>query len=445
MVKRKGKGIVVAVPKPQKPAVETKKVAVPPKQAPQKNGKQGHNPANHAKSATKPAAQGKEGSARNASAKGKGRDHHRSTDAVAATPSAAAVQTSASTSGKTTAGAPPSSDHPVKKSAKASTVSSGGTTASSGGKTKAANKRRRNRVKQQIASKKAAKAGDTKAGRHDPPIGEQAKNAEPPTPKESAEKEQPPNPPVPPKLLQSPLDLAMEALLDDTAPHQSRQQTSNFEKILGTSQNSSKRTTKKRARKTAASAALLLPQNIVGLDCEMVGVGPDGAASALARLSIVDYNLNCLFDMLVRPERGNDFSDDLSAITDYRTGITGLTQKTFETRKSISFQQARKRAVELLSGKTVVGHALDNDFAALKINEKDGELHEIRPLDTQMLYGQLKKMRMPALRNLAESELGVKIQVGTHDSVEDARVAMRLYKKNEAVFAKMLRKRGDDE
>lgn len=39
----------------------------------------------------------------------------------------------------------------------------------------------------------------------------------------------------------------------------------------------------------------------VGLDCEMVGIGPDGKQSALARACVVDFNGNVLYDRFVRP------------------------------------------------------------------------------------------------------------------------------------------------
>ena len=35
---------------------------------------------------------------------------------------------------------------------------------------------------------------------------------------------------------------------------------------------------------------------VVAMDCEMVGVGPDGERSALARVSIIDYHGTVLYD-----------------------------------------------------------------------------------------------------------------------------------------------------
>ena len=51
-------------------------------------------------------------------------------------------------------------------------------------------------------------------------------------------------------------------------------------------------------------------RNVVALDCEMVGVGPEGKLSVLARVSIVDWAGNNVFDSHVKVHEH---------VTDYRT------------------------------------------------------------------------------------------------------------------------------
>ncbi len=51
------------------------------------------------------------------------------------------------------------------------------------------------------------------------------------------------------------------------------------------------------------------------MDCEMVGVGPDGIESALARVSIVNYSGGVVLDEYVRPQE---------PITNYRTWVSGI-------------------------------------------------------------------------------------------------------------------------
>jgi hypothetical protein len=50
----------------------------------------------------------------------------------------------------------------------------------------------------------------------------------------------------------------------------------------------------------------------------MVGVGPDGEESALARVSLVNYNGALLLDEYVKP---------LERVTDFRTAVSGITPK----------------------------------------------------------------------------------------------------------------------
>ena len=50
----------------------------------------------------------------------------------------------------------------------------------------------------------------------------------------------------------------------------------------------------------------------------MVGVGPDGIQSALARVTIVNYYGVTILDKYVRP---------IERVTDFRTEISGITPK----------------------------------------------------------------------------------------------------------------------
>uniref|UniRef100_A0A8C8EAF0 Exonuclease domain-containing protein n=1 Tax=Otus sunia TaxID=257818 RepID=A0A8C8EAF0_9STRI len=57
------------------------------------------------------------------------------------------------------------------------------------------------------------------------------------------------------------------------------------------------------------------PHKLVAIDCEMVGTGPGGRTSALARCSIVSYGGDVLYDQYVRPT---------APIVDYRTRWSGI-------------------------------------------------------------------------------------------------------------------------
>ncbi|KAG5463755.1 MAG: ribonuclease H-like domain-containing protein [Olpidium bornovanus] len=160
-----------------------------------------------------------------------------------------------------------------------------------------------------------------------------------------------------------------------------------------------------------AETAAVVPQaatigNYVAIDCEMVGVGPNGSESALARVSIVNFNGAVILDKFVKPRE---------AVTDYRTpDVAGV-----------------------IRGRTVVGHSLRHDFDALLL---DHPRTHIRDTAACSKYRRLVKTKTPALKRLAELVLNERIQTGSHSSVcwtgrlrpavpvEDARIAMRLYK-----------------
>ena len=56
----------------------------------------------------------------------------------------------------------------------------------------------------------------------------------------------------------------------------------------------------------------------VGLDCEMVGTGPDGSYSMLARVCVVNHHGHTLYDTFVSP---------MDKVTDYRSDISGVSPK----------------------------------------------------------------------------------------------------------------------
>lgn len=57
------------------------------------------------------------------------------------------------------------------------------------------------------------------------------------------------------------------------------------------------------------------PSKMVAIDCEMVGTGPGGRNSDLARCSVVGYDGDVIYDRYIRP---------LSPITNYRTRWSGI-------------------------------------------------------------------------------------------------------------------------
>lgn len=151
----------------------------------------------------------------------------------------------------------------------------------------------------------------------------------------------------------------------------------------------------------------------------MVGTGPQGRVSELARCSIVSYHGDVLYDKYIRPEM---------PIVDYRTRWSGVTRQ--HMRKAIPFQVAQKEILKLLKGKVVVGHALHNDFQALKYVHPRSQTRDTTYVPNFLSEPGLHTRARVSLKDLALQLLHKKIQVGPHghSSVEDAMTAMELYR-----------------
>ncbi|KAI2619187.1 ribonuclease H-like domain-containing protein [Hypoxylon sp. NC1633] len=158
----------------------------------------------------------------------------------------------------------------------------------------------------------------------------------------------------------------------------------------------------------------------VALDCEMVGIGDEGRESALARVSLVDFHGRQVYDSFVRPRE---------YVTDWRTHITGLTPRMLPSARDFSEVQAT--VADLLKTRIVVGHDIRHDLAALELGHPSGHIRDTARFAGYRKYGHGPK---PALRVLAREVLGVEIQTGHHSSIEDARVAMLLFRKKKSDF-----------
>ncbi|XP_028286980.1 apoptosis-enhancing nuclease [Parambassis ranga] len=178
------------------------------------------------------------------------------------------------------------------------------------------------------------------------------------------------------------------------------------------------------------------PTTVVALDCEMVGTGPSGRCSELARCSILDYHGNILYDKYVKP---------CEPVTDFRTRWSGI--RKHHLLNAMPFAQAREEVLRILEGKVVVGHSVYNDFDALDIVHPG---HMVRDTSMTRLLSRLAGFphgRCPSLKILASKLLDRRIQVGRrgHCSVEDAQAALDLYKLVEGEWEQELQNRLRDD
>lgn len=83
----------------------------------------------------------------------------------------------------------------------------------------------------------------------------------------------------------------------------------------GPQKNAAQNSTQAHPERTGSGASQKVPTKMVAIDCEMVGTGPKGHVSSLARCSIVNYSGDVLYDEYVLPP---------CHIVDYRTRWSGI-------------------------------------------------------------------------------------------------------------------------
>ncbi|NWZ70025.1 I20L2 protein, partial [Acrocephalus arundinaceus] len=161
------------------------------------------------------------------------------------------------------------------------------------------------------------------------------------------------------------------------------------------------------------------PPKLVAIDCEMVGTGPGGRTSSLARCSIVTYEGDVVYDQYVRPE---------APIVDYRTRWSGIRRHHMD--KAVPFRRAQQEVLRILAGKVVVGHAIHNDFKALRYSHPKALTRDTSQIPLLNRRGGFPENVAISLKRLTKALLNQDIQVGKsgHSSVEDARATMELYK-----------------
>ena len=180
------------------------------------------------------------------------------------------------------------------------------------------------------------------------------------------------------------------------------------------------------------------PETIVALDTEFVStkepeiqINPNGESEtirpvshALARVSVIRGQ---------GEKEGEAFIDDYIAIkepiVDYLTTYSGITKGDLDPRTTrhnlVSLKMAYKKLWVLLNlGCKFLGHSLSMDFRVINIRVPQGQI-----IDTADLYMLRNSNRKLSLSFLAWCVLKEDIQIKTHDSIEDARTALKLYRK----------------
>jgi len=171
----------------------------------------------------------------------------------------------------------------------------------------------------------------------------------------------------------------------------------------------------------------------------MVGIGPGGHQSCLARVSLVNWEGETIYDSCVKV---------VEKVTDYRTFVSGITEEDLLSDEAVSFDEAQSAVASLLEGKILVGHGLKNDFWVLALSHpwyaiRDTAKYEpfmkvVDPCDPCNPTGAThipKKLKV-----LAKDKLGMIIQEEgkPHSPVDDAVAALELYKKHRGKWEKAI-------
>ncbi|KAI5475069.1 hypothetical protein MNV49_002061 [Pseudohyphozyma bogoriensis] len=167
------------------------------------------------------------------------------------------------------------------------------------------------------------------------------------------------------------------------------------------------------------------PGQYLAIDCEMVGVGPEGSESTLARVSIVNYHGVVMLDRFVRQRE---------LVTDYRTWVSGIREE--DLRNAPTFAEVQKEVAELIKGRILIGHAISNDTQVLLLSHPWTMTRDTAKYPP--LQG-LARTKKPGLKTLAKLCLGVDIQAGEHSSVDDARATMAIYRSQKTAWEDSLR------
>ncbi|KAH9937206.1 uncharacterized protein B0H18DRAFT_1151011 [Fomitopsis serialis] len=101
------------------------------------------------------------------------------------------------------------------------------------------------------------------------------------------------------------------------------------------------------------------PEQIVGISCTCVGCGPGGGTSMVARVSIVNYEGQTVYDTYVQPT---------TQVSDYRTGTTGIEPGHLDPANGAkAFLEVQQNVARVIKGKVIVGHSLWLDLSVLGI------------------------------------------------------------------------------
>ncbi|RYP44071.1 hypothetical protein DL768_009430 [Monosporascus sp. mg162] len=183
------------------------------------------------------------------------------------------------------------------------------------------------------------------------------------------------------------------------------------------------------------------PDTIIAIDTEFVQVSqPEIEMNSDGERKIIRPTVHALARTSIVRGSGMDegvpFIDDYITIkekvVDYLTSYSGITPEDLDPQTAhqrghnlVPLKIAYKKIWILLNlGCKFLGHGLKQDFRVINVHVPKSQV-----IDTSDLFFIKERLRKLSLQFLAHTLLKEDIQQETHDSIEDARTALRLYRK----------------
>lgn len=155
--------------------------------------------------------------------------------------------------------------------------------------------------------------------------------------------------------------------------------------------------------------------DVLAIDCEFCGVGMNGIRSQLARCSIVNYNGDIIYDVYVRP---------VEPVVDYRTHVSGIRGSDLIGTHVIDYSIVQQHVRTLIYNRILVAHNISCDLQVLGIYT-----HPRILIRDTAYYKHFCPQRAISLKQLVHEHLHWHtFQLAEHDSIQDARAALELYK-----------------
>ncbi|EJU01192.1 hypothetical protein DACRYDRAFT_53439, partial [Dacryopinax primogenitus] len=149
-------------------------------------------------------------------------------------------------------------------------------------------------------------------------------------------------------------------------------------------------------------------------------IGPGGTVPMLARATIVDFRGQMLLDTYVQPT---------APITNYRTYTTGITAELLYNESALPFDRVQATIGEIVRDRFIIGYTLWWDFSILGIRHPAKDTRDVGLyLPFRAALGQPNNVL--GLPTLVWHFMRRRIAMRVHDSAENARAALDLYRSN---------------